>query len=62
MGSGELVSVGKLSQHISTGHKIFNVCIDISWLLDFFFFLGLSIVVQFLSDVQFFVTISLFGK
>ena len=38
VGSGELVSVGKLSQHISTGHKIFNVCIDISWLLDFFFF------------------------
>ena len=61
MGIGELLSVGKLSPHISIGHKVFNVCIDISWLLDFFF-LGLSIVVQFLSHVQFFATISLFGK
>ena len=37
VGSGELLSVGKLSPHISIGHKIFNVCIAISWLLDVLF-------------------------
>ena len=60
VGSGELLSVGKLSPHISIGHKIFNVCIAISWLLDVFFFSGLSIVVQSLSHVRFFSTLFLF--
>ena len=40
--------------------SLMSVLIFLGFLI--FFFLGLSIVVQFLSDVQFFATISLFGK